>query len=216
MKQSENRAPSGVRLLLSAGVWLTLTTAVLAALVNYSASPGERGQSPASWPAASVVPHSPGSDHLVLFLHPKCPCSRATLRQLERALTHARAPVEIDVVVFDPSGQSTDWTETDLVDAARAIPGARVTLDRDGVEARRFGIHTSGHVLFYGSSDRLLFSGGITPARGHEGTSGGLDALVACLAGLNSAPGGAAVFGCPLFDSKPRCRAGGPPCHNTK
>jgi hypothetical protein len=84
--------------------------------------------------------------------------------------------------------------------APRAIPGVPSVDDEGGVEAKRFGVATSGHVLLFDRAGRLLFSGGITPARGHEGDSLGRDALIERLAGTRtiSGPATSPVFGCPL------------------
>ena len=40
------------------------------------------------WPDACSVPHNPDGPTLVLFMHPKCPCTRATILELERMFTH--------------------------------------------------------------------------------------------------------------------------------
>ena len=80
---------------------------------------------------------------------------------------------------------------------ARNLPGAEVRLDRDGVESRRFGAETSGAVRVYSPDGRLVFSGGLTSARGHEGDSEGTIAIAALLAGTSSAAS-SPTFGCPL------------------
>ncbi len=69
----------------------------------------------------------------------------------------------------------------------------------DGDEARRFGAATSGHVMLYDAAGRLHFSGGITPARGHEGDSLGRDAVIDLIEAYRSAGRRCSpVFGCPL------------------
>ena len=45
----------------------------------------------------------------------------------------------------------------------------------------RFGLVSSGHALLYDENGRLLFSGGLTNARGHAGNSVGRNAIVAIL-----------------------------------
>ena len=60
--------------------------------------------------------------------------------------------------------------------------------DISGDEARRFGAATSGEALLYSPSGKLLFHGGITPSRGHEGGSVGRDALVRCVLDGTPAP----------------------------
>ena len=105
-----------------------------------------------------------------LFAHTKCACTRATLRELERALAHANARTTSlrTFVLF--SGPNDDELLS-LRTMAAAIPGV-VVMDA-GDEVARFGAHTSGQALVYGKDGRLAFRGGLTPSRGHEGASAG-------------------------------------------
>jgi hypothetical protein len=58
-----------------------------------------------------------------------------------------------------------------LARGEHAAPRARrhVTIDRGEREAHRFGALTSGAVVVYAPSGDLVFEGGLTIARGHEG-----------------------------------------------
>jgi hypothetical protein len=82
---------------------------------------------------------------------------------------------------------------------ATAITGARVLLDQDGREARRFHVVGSGHTLLFLPSGELLFSGGITGSRGHEGDNPGAEAIVDRLNYGHSAVAKTPVFGCALL-----------------
>jgi hypothetical protein len=79
--------------------------------------------------------------------------------------------------------------------------------DEGGALSRRFGVLTSGHVLLYDRGGRLLFSGGITGARGHRGDNEGRRAVLARLLGEPVERSSAPAFGCPLFESQPALRA---------
>ena len=78
------------------------------------------------------------------------------------------------------------------------MPGLSVIEDDGGEEARRFGVAASGHVLVFSPDGRRLFSGGITPSRGHEGDSDGKAMILAAVNG-NDEGTSAAVYGCSLF-----------------
>jgi hypothetical protein len=98
-------------------------------------------------------------------------------------------------------GSEPEWESGDLWRLARTIPNVTLVADRGGAEARRFQAVTSGFVVVYSRSGRLLFSGGITPARGHEGASYGQQAIAAALdAEQPSQSLAARVFGCELFE----------------
>ena len=67
------------------GIALAWTAAVftgLALVWRYKATPGAEADAPRTWPAASSVRHVPGRPTLVMFAHPKCPCTRASLDEL--------------------------------------------------------------------------------------------------------------------------------------
>ncbi len=169
--------------------WLLAAGAGLFVLERYAATPGAEAGVPAAWPAASSLRAPAGRPMLLLFLHPECPCSRATLSELERLLAAARREVEV-VALLSAPGEA-------LVARVSSIPGVRVARDRLGEEARRFGATTSGHALLYGPRGELLYRGGITRARGHEGDNSGSEAILAHLRGERGGARGP-VYGCPL------------------
>src|SRR5690606_38814592 len=48
-------------------------------LVQYASAPGPASEVPAAWPAGSAIALHPAKPTLVVLVHPKCPCSRASL-----------------------------------------------------------------------------------------------------------------------------------------
>jgi hypothetical protein len=179
-------------------LWLAAVVGGLGALQAYKSRPGSAGSAPAAF--AGWASDSGSRARLTMFLHPHCPCSRASLRELQEILAREPGKAAVDIVFVKPAGAGRDWTTTSLREQAEAIPGVRL-IDDDGTLARRLGAETSGYVVLYDASGKLLFSGGITPSRGHEGPSVGLDAICALLDGTTKAPAGVQtpVYGCPLF-----------------
>jgi hypothetical protein len=176
-------------------------------LASHGAEPGAAGDPVARWPGSTQIRPDPGRGNLVLFLHPRCPCSRATLAELGRLAAVVNGRAALHVLFLRPAGAPDGWERTGLWDTAEAIPGARVRADRDGEEAARFGAATSGHAMLFDRAGALRFSGGITPARGHEGDSPGRSALAGLLVRGEAADSCTAVFGCPLGSAG---RPGGP------
>lgn len=72
--------------------------------------------------------------------------------------------------------------------------------DETGFEARRFHAETSGQTLLYSRSGTLLFEGGVTLARGHEGDNPGRSALQELIDNGHSEQTHTPVFGCGLFE----------------
>jgi hypothetical protein len=181
--------------------WALAVGAGTCVLWGYENAPGAKsGPAPSVFPAASGVARDATLPTLVMFAHPHCPCTRASLAELSRLMTGARGRVAAHVLFIKPDGAGGEWIESELWAGASAIPGVRVAADAGGREAARFGAATSGLTLLYGADGRLLFSGGVTSARGHEGDNAGRDALAALLAGDQIEGAETQVFGCQLFD----------------
>jgi hypothetical protein len=115
---------------------------------------------------------------LVLFAHPHCPCTLASLHELDGLLAETRNRVSATVDFTIPNGVPADWEQGDLWSWATSIPGLRVIMDQGGGEAHHFEVEGSGHVLLYAPSGKLPFSGRITESRGHEGDNVGRSAVV--------------------------------------
>jgi hypothetical protein len=195
-------------------LWLAAVVGGLGALQAYKSRPGSAGSAPTAFRAWSSSSDSGGRPRLTMFLHPHCPCSRASLRELQEILAREPDKAAVDIAFVKPAGAGPNWTTSSLREQAEAIPYVRL-IDDDGTLARRLGAETSGYVVLYDARGKLLFSGGITPSRGHEGPSVGLDAICALLDGTTKAPAGVQtpVYGCPLFTpgecADARCSADG-------
>jgi hypothetical protein len=183
-----------------AALWLVGTAFGLSRLWVYESSPGEGARERPAWPAAAAVARPPDRCTLLLFAHPRCPCTGASLAGLEAIVTAARGRAAVYVFFFAPEGAPAGWERTRLWDAAAVLPGVTPLRDEGGRQARLFGARTSGQVLVYDCEGRLAYSGGITPARGHAGDSAGRDAVVALLNGSRPEQTAAPVYGCPLND----------------
>jgi len=98
-----------------------------------------------------------------------------------------------------PGARAGEARASDLWKQAAAIPGVLVFFDADGREAELFGATVSGQTMLYDTEGRLVFSGGITNGRGHQGDNPGVDSIIRKVrgeAGQSHAP----VFGCSLRD----------------
>lgn len=176
----------------------------------YQGRPGDPGAAAGRWPDGSSIVRSRTKPTLLMFLHPLCPCSGASVAEWQRLTTRQGKRVAPVVVMVAPSGPASgEWDRTELESAASSTPGVEVKRDRGGLEAERFGVATSGHVLLFDTDGTLQFSGGITAARGHEGGNDGLDALTALIEGGRPSRSEWPVFACPLVRPRPPDRPGG-------
>jgi hypothetical protein len=192
-------AKRGGAVLAAAGaVWLVGGLGGMTALARYSTSPGEPRAAPGRWPADSTLRPTPGRSALIMLAHPRCPCSRASLGELEQVMARAGDRVDAYVLFLRPEGESADWARGELWLRAASIPGVTVLEDEGGAEARRFGATTSGHVLLFDPEGQLRFSGGITASRGHAGDNSGRATLEALVLGRGEGEGRHPVYGCAL------------------
>jgi len=188
-------------LICCATIWLAGVGYGLYALVHYSASASPASSALETWPEHSQIVRKTGQSTLLMFVHPKCPCSSASLAELSRAVVGSNSRTTIYVIFYEPGKRPEGWGQSDLLKQASRIPGVNVILDRDNAEALLFHVDTSGHTLFYDSEGHLLFSGGITYLRGHEGDNAGRDAVASLVGGGNTAQTRWPVFGCSLISS---------------
>jgi hypothetical protein len=181
-------------------VWLGVLGFGFGALEHEEFTPAGSGLVPHDYPGGSpAIQLANDRPTLLLFLHPHCPCSRATLHELDDFQADTAQRADTIVVFTVPPGMPARWEQGDLWDTASKLRGVHVVRDADGVETKRFGVVGSGHALLYGADGRLLFSGGITGSRGHEGDNPGLSAIEQAVATGHSTLTHTPVFGCSLL-----------------
>ena len=182
-------------------LWIGGSCGGLVMLSMYANSPGPSQQSPANWPNETTIRLSEHGSTLIMFAHPKCPCTRASLGELEKIVARFHGAVTSWVVFFKPIDSDESWDQTDLRETAASIPGVHVMSDLEGVEARRFHATTSGETILYNDQGERLFHGGITLARGHAGDNAGRSAIEDSLTESVPVCSQTPVFGCPIVVS---------------
>lgn len=186
---------------VTGALWLGAIIIGMALAVRHQMTPGRAAAAPV------IQPSELASDRptLIMFVHPDCPCTSASFAELARALTRCPDSADVRIIFFKPSEKdSTVWMTSASWRKAQEIPGAKVIRDIDGGLTHRFGAYTSGQVLLYSTKGKLLFSGGITDSRGHEGDNDGEDALIDFLQhpdqadAYSASPRTTPVYGCPI------------------
>lgn len=196
------------RIYAMVALWSLVVAAGTCALWQYAGVPGDSGSPPTTWPVQSKIARD-GRPTLLIFAHPLCPCTRATLAELERLVASCRDQFDAHVLFIAPEGTDSSWQDTELLRMARRIPHVTVHVDAGRRETDLFRERTSGACLVYGANGQLLFNGGLTAARGHEGDNPGTDAIKALMTRHGEQPA-TPVFGCPLFERDDRSPEPGP------
>lgn len=182
-------------------IWVAVVATGFVLLEWHSGTAGV-APPPAELKPASLKPAQAEGPQLIMFAHPRCACTRASLRQLERLLARTAELTDVRIVFLQSPTNDADWQDAPLVQQARNLSNVEVDWAAENELSASYGRLTSGHVLFYGPQGDLLFSGGLTNARGHEGPSAGTDAILAHLRG-EAAENRAPVFGCSLSTPSP-------------
>ncbi|HUA64982.1 MAG TPA: hypothetical protein VME24_03985 [Alphaproteobacteria bacterium] len=165
----------------------------------YENARGSVGATPEHWPSGTPMALDHSRYTLIMFSHPKCPCTQASMEELNRLLAECNGRIAAHVLFFKPADFPVDWTQTDLRRSAAAIPGITVQDDIDNTLARKFGAETSGYVLLYNPRGQLLFRGGITASRGHAGDNAGESAIASIVIGQSTNLVQTPVYGCSLL-----------------
>jgi len=209
------RQLSHTALVLFGMVWAIVVVTGLLLLYEYQTTAGPAGNPVTNWPPQSGVIPVKDRAQIVMVVHPRCACTRASLEALARIMAHAQDRVVASVLFLTPRGVPAGWEHTDLWRTAAAIPDVRVFRDHGGVEASRFGLETSGHLLLFNRDGRRVFGGGITAGRGHHGDNAGLEHCLSLINGERREPPDTPVFGCPLRDPSKSQFAGAALCRKT-
>jgi len=196
---------SGLRRILpwlGGALWLGLIGAGWVIVTDYSSRPAPVGNVPEVWPADA--PFGPDATRmtLVMFVHPRCSCSRASLRELAYIMARARHNLTAHIFFYQPAHRPDTWIETDLWHYARTIPFTTVHRDPDGKLAKRFGALASGQVVLFRPDGRRVFYGGITAGRGHEGPNPGRNQVLHLVREGVGTTDHTAVWGCLIQDKE--------------
>jgi glyoxylase-like metal-dependent hydrolase (beta-lactamase superfamily II) len=113
-------------------------------------------------------------------------------------MTQLQGKVAAFVVFNKPGASASELHESDNWQHAIRIPGVLAMFDDRGTETQHFGGHVSGQTMLYSREGRLVFSGGITAGRGHQGNNIGAKAVIRIVRGDLGAPRKTPVFGCSL------------------
>ena len=116
-------------------LWLSASIAGMTTLWNHEARPGIPAAAPTSWPRDSALSKQPSKAAMLVWIHPHCPCSWATIRELERLLVHVSDDTDCQIILTRPAECGSDFVESDLTRAIRKIRGVSVVVDDDQRES---------------------------------------------------------------------------------
>lgn len=183
-----------------AGVLWTSTIVAGQGWLLEKSTRGSHAVSDADWPSDSSISLDPDKFTLLLFVHPRCACTKATLYELDRLMTR-HADNLAGCVAFSMAdefdtelqrGKNTLW------DQASLIPQVSKHKDFGNRECKRFAVDASGTALLFSPEGSLRFAGGLTSSKGHCGISAGIQAIDMILAQPAAEAIRTPIYGCSL------------------
>lgn len=191
--------PNRTRDLVLVSFWLALIVIGWQFLLNYEKTPANCKQPCLTWPSESKMKRSQTAKTLVMFAHPQCPCTMASLRELARLSTEQT--IKTYVCFMIPKDADKSWLDSRNQTQAKSMPGIKVWQDTASTEASLFQASTSGESMLFDENGKLIFRGGITGSRGHEGDNEGLEQLRKII-NSKTGRGNYVVYGCPLAEAR--------------
>jgi hypothetical protein len=180
---------------LSSVAWLALMLWGFKYVLDYDTKASAQGQYLSNWPATANIERAADRWTLVMVVHRQCPCTRASINELNRILAQCRGKLAVQMLLYRPAG-AAGWTKGSVAQSVASLASVHSVDDPDGVTASLFNATTSGECFLYDLSGTLRFHGGITGSRGHEGDNDGEDLVVALVNGKIEGFQQSAYFGC--------------------
>lgn len=176
--------------------WGTSIALLLVGLMAYSQQPGAVSRPP----LGSVLGREldPTRHTLFVAVHPRCPCSSASLYELERLIARSKGRLHVTILVYFPAHEREQRPATNTIEAVASRTGLDWEWDEGGSIAATMGCRTSGSVVLYSPAGQPLFWGGITSSRGHAGDNAGTGTILEILTQGSSKRMTTPVYGCSL------------------
>ena len=118
MRQATRKADAWIAAGLC--VLLLLVVGAMGFLSTYKNTAGNSTDAPARWPSDSRIGPEPGLPILIMFVHPMCSCTRASLSELRVLVSEFRGRFTPYVLSALPQGVGEEWMSSDLWKSAES------------------------------------------------------------------------------------------------
>jgi len=153
-----------------AALWTAGLLVVLAAFTMWAAREEQRASAKSrNWPEGAPLTLDPARVTLLVFVHPQCRGTEATLQTLAHVMARCAGHANVTIMMYEDPALLAHWKGSPTQSEAESIPGASVREDHMGEAASFFDVKTSGTALVFAPDGTLLYRGGITPGLGQVG-----------------------------------------------
>jgi hypothetical protein len=188
-------------------LWLLSALAAFSYINRYSTRPGAVGELPPRSEIQRILSNNDQTS-IILFVHPKCVCSDATVDELKDLLSQFEKKQQPQVYVqfYYPADKTPEWAkESDLYKKLSLFKDWHLRLDQAGGQAFAWGAMTSGYAIMVNKQGNVIFNGGLTVTRGHRGENIGKSGLKKAISFYSElspdTPLQGPTFGCSLFSN---------------
>jgi hypothetical protein len=192
-----------ISLVLLAVAWTAASVLSWSLLLSHTYQPVVATGGINEWPSSLEPTDRDGRIRVILFAHPLCPCTRATIAELDEALGSRRTNVNTTIVFVTAGLAEPDIYDSPTVAAARRLLNVTLRFEDNTAFASRIGATTSGELFVFDGAGKRVFHGGITAGRGHRGRSPGRERFEQALEGILVDHEESPLFGCRLPASVP-------------
>ncbi|TAE25034.1 MAG: hypothetical protein EAZ92_12815 [Candidatus Kapaibacterium sp.] len=159
-------------------LWAVCVCAGIGFFAWYDVRSTSQSAAPDELPATTQFVLPTEIPSVAMFLHPRCACSHASLAEFAKLAREFGNQATFRIIFFKPASVELSWIEHDNLFAkahtlASTLNNVHVSIDEGGKESERFHAEISGFIVAYNAAGKLLYNGGITGSRGHEGNNAG-------------------------------------------
>jgi hypothetical protein len=180
-------------------LWVLAISIGFFSFYKYEFTSGTPGEISEYWPLETNIKKLQTPYQLIMFVHPKCSCTKASIHELADIMNQSKGKLMANILFIKPSLFDSDWIKSDIWYDSKTIPNVITLVDDEGKEASIFGATTSGQTFLYDAEGNLLFHGGITQTRGHVGSNLGSNTVLSFIQQGKCLNHSTPFFGCPLF-----------------
>lgn len=171
---------------LLAGVFLILACGFAGFAMNFKSCFSTNNAAAIKWPKFARLARAEQVPTLIVFLHPHCYNSTATMDELQKVLPALKGRVQVYLTIYAPEQMGDAWIKRGVWRQALKMPNVNLYLDKNGEDSELFGAQSSGEAFLYDTSGELVFHGGLTKSWALAGENKGMDAMVARVMNLDT------------------------------
>src|SRR5580704_15651034 len=127
------------RSLVLLATWGAVVVSGILFLEADAARTGDGGTPAGRWLAGSRIQLDDRRSTLLIFLHPHCPCSRASVGELAYIVDRCRDRVSVHAILLGTPFLHR-WGRSEIERDLAGLADVHVDPDRGGAEARRFSV----------------------------------------------------------------------------